>query len=276
MAEFDAGELPCCRSRWADLPADLLAAVFQHVLCPPSCTGAGTPLRPLLHQLLALSHTCRHWAAVAAKFPIDLELYAASPAGRAWLARRPLRRLRLASSPAEAVEEAAEAALLGLPPASADDRRDPTVGNAQQDDAPLPSISEALAAAAAVHGAAQMPLHDFRAARSVGWRGEAEGLFPWVAAAAGHSLTSDGMLQELDGVADWSTLQASGCTPREAPASAMHPTAGLRTPAGPAARPCSLSGQGVAAMQAIAAPVPRLTSAGATPQDMGPLIVALA
>ncbi|KAL4444151.1 hypothetical protein ABPG75_011888 [Micractinium tetrahymenae] len=191
---------------WAALPADVLAAVFAHLLHTPDGADARWPLRPLLHQLLSLSHTCRHWAAVAAELPFEAELYAASPLCRTWLARRRLCRLCLASSPAGAVEVAAEVALLGHGPGAADAATRQEEG--QQDSALLPRISEALAAAAAAGTAPQQPLRAFRAARSVGWSGEAEELFPWVAAAAGHSLTFDGMLQELEGVTDWSILQA--------------------------------------------------------------------
>lgn len=213
MTEPGAGRLPPSEADWAALPADLLAAVFLHVLRPASSTAPSVPLRPLLSQLFALFHTCRHWAAVAAELPLDLELYAASPACRAWLAGRRLRRLRLASCAAGAIEEAAESALLGLSPGSKRQMGGTAAagtGAGQQQHACPPRISGALAVAAATVAPPAQPLRDYRAARAVGWSGESEELFPWVAAAAGHCLTFDGMLQELGGVTDWSTLQAGG------------------------------------------------------------------
>lgn len=242
--------MTACVADWAALPADLLAAVFLQVLHRPGSTGTGTPLRPLLHQLLALSHTCRHWAAVAAELPLDVQLYAASHACRAWLARRQLCGLRLASCAEFAIEEAAETALLGR-------GRSP------------PGISEALAAAA--EAASAQPLRAFRAARAVGWSGKAEELFPWVAAAAGHSLTFDGMLQELEGVTDWSTLQAGSRSPSRASRCTACPACVLRWRALRSAFRWLDSGPPAPGPPQLA---PAIPCAGSPPQNMVPLCVA--
>ena len=176
---------------WGCLPGDVLEQVFAHLLRPRH-PAAGLPLRALLHQLLTLAGTCRHWAAVAAAAPLQVELYAAPAACLAWLAGRHVRLLRVASSPAAAAAAAVERQLLEAPldpgeSASAQQRR----------------LAAAARAVERLSRPPAQPLAAWRAERAVGWDPEAGDLFPWVAAAAGH-ISYDAMLAGLAGVRSYS------------------------------------------------------------------------
>lgn len=198
MEPADAGTLA---PDWGALPSDALGLVFAELLQPRQ-PSAGLPLRPLLRQLLALAGTCRHWAAVAAAVPLQLELYTAPPASLAWLARCHVRLLRVATGPAAAAAAAVERRLL--------DQRLPPCEDVTAQQLRLAAAAQLISS---LSGPPAEPLATYRAERAVGWDPQSGELFPWVSAAAGH-LSYDGMLAGLEGVRSHST---HGTRPLQAP-----------------------------------------------------------
>ncbi|PRW58046.1 integrase family [Chlorella sorokiniana] len=174
---------------WAALPADILHLVFSRLLAPPPALGAtGLPLTRLVRQWFALAGTCKLWRDALSSVPLAVEVSAAPAACLAWLAARPVRRLHIARSDAASLAAAEEELVLdqGLTIEQA-------AAGAHDWQINVPSFGGRGDDAAR---------QAYQRERSIARDPRAANMFPWLAAAAGQSVSLDSMMSELEGVMD--------------------------------------------------------------------------